>query len=274
MSYTPVATQSGDWTILHTICWRTADSELGILGFEEAQPNTLSISYSESREEYRMLGDGIDLSFGPQDSPSQIPGGYTSYNRSVAGGLLDNFLITLAPLDRNDTLVAEYFGYFTTNINSLAGLLRSYGCQFGMPTQTGDFADQTLTYSNQSIFGTASRDGPGTGAGAYSISDTVAEMTFDPVRGEVDIILDIAANRGSGNTIELGEYSGSLSVNQDTGQFEGSLQSTLVLNSTSQVSGYLYGPKSSEAAMTFAVTGTQSADITFRFFGQSFLNAD
>ena len=273
-SYTPLPSLTGDWSIDETVCWRDVDPELGILGFGQAIPETITISYSEDREEFRLQGDSVDITFGPSDNRSIRDDGSQGYSKFVTGGFTDVFNVTLFPVDSSDTVRAQYFGYFSLNVNSLAGPKRRYGCQFGMPTQPGDFTASAQDFEQYAIFGTGSRSGPGTGAGAYFLMDSTIDFRFDPARNEIDITLDIAAQKQPGSETELGEYTGTVPVDPATGRFEGSLPGSLVLSAQSEFSGYLYGPRNSEAVVTFVSTGNQSSSTTFRVYGQAFLVAD
>ncbi|WP_164118243.1 hypothetical protein [Sphingorhabdus sp. Alg239-R122] len=218
------------------------------------------ITYSAVDEAYTVFTpNNVQQIFGPDDRAASPSDQITYVKNSRTQGAFETFTIfrTLAfPNDyvRRAEINIEGSATSGTQIRSLAT------CIFGVPTHPDDQPSQTqVSFDDFVISGTVYDARDGTGVKIRGIVGGDASLSVNLSTGVVTSSLRFEAF-GSGDTIELGTYSGenTITVNQETSGIFGLMADGN--GNEVQINGSFFGPQGSEFGYVFTYSEDKNFD--------------
>lgn len=278
-SYIPPAAQTGSFNYTETAC----ANGVSVIGFGAPATQSLALGFDAIREEFRILGDGVDEIFGPQDNRNANSAGTRiQYTKFLPTRRLT---ITFELVDQDDNQLTRFAAGFTTNLG-ISPEQRFDRCIFGARTQPGDRPAGVVRYGRINAGGIGAAAIPNAqGAGNFTIAvRSVADggqnvINFNPASDTVSISLQLTMERPFADntppeTVNLGTISGTLSVNAQTGRFEGLLNSDRITTGEIQVAGYIFGPQASELAFVIGVNGKVQEGFDVSVSATTFLSSN
>jgi hypothetical protein len=249
---------ASDATFRETACVENGS----ILGFGEVTTQSLILEFDQSEQEYRVLGQGVDEIFGPNDRIQSNSDLLQSIYQLFPP--LRRLILNLKRVDDNGSDLTRFAGAIRISFD-IAPTRRADRCVFGAITQADDLPVTAISYSRFDAFGVGAAQLPDPqGAGNFLVEDRVDQSTtentveFNPLTNEVTFRFGLTMEREFDidlppETVDLGILTGTVAVDPQTRRFEGLLSSDTLTNGEIQIAGYLFGPQATEAAFALGI---------------------
>ena len=216
----------------------------------------LTLGQGGSAGGWTIGGDGLALSFGMGDAVG-AGAGQRSFERAIAGSV-QRLTIT----DPTAAGVAlDYTRLFTLRADGSGGATL-YSCIFGVPARPADRPTATMSYGKVGVNGTAYvSDGSGA-VRTYSLAASTGTMGYDAATDAMVVRMRLIGNLQtpsgvSSTAVDLGNFTGTGSVNVARSQFSGQLDSGDRVSLFSSFGGWFFG--GTEAASAFEILAADPA---------------
>jgi hypothetical protein len=263
-SYTKFAELTGDRSFT-SACGRLDAGSPPVVAPASLPTAGLSFAYVSATQTWTVIGDGVNLSFGPTDVDPATPAGGQFYLKPGVSGT-DRLRIQLPGITGVGPMEYARIASVTTNV---FGTSRTYSCVIGVPTLVTDVPAATTVTYRAALGGTGYRTPPAGGATTtFSLGKSTVALDANRVTGKVIAVINlIGTPTGGGADVDFGTVTGTADIDPATGGYYGTSWTSPTLTVIfGAFSGRFFGPQGleSEFALSLVIDAPGAAPFQLR----------